>query len=109
MEIIENFYYKILNKVNNDKKIKPKEYGVLKAQIDKRKKVNAFLNFQKLLAEKIQIKVDKVLQKAGKIIHKPYRKTNNYKKDYKKHKVIKKEIKKSNLELFEEYLDDDSF
>ena len=47
--------------------------------------------------------------KPEKIIYKPYRKTNDYKKEYKKHKVIKKEIKKSNLELFEEYLDDDSF
>ena len=55
------------------------------------------------------IKIDTVLQKAEKIIYKPHRKTNDYLKDYKKHKVIQKEIKKSNLELFEEYLDDDSF
>ena len=109
MEIVENFFFKILNKVNNIKKIKPKEYEVFKAKLDKRKKKIAFFNYQKLLAEKIQIKVDKVLQKAEKIIYKPYKKTNDYLKDYKKHKTIKSEIKKSNLELFEEYLDDDSF
>ncbi len=40
------------------------------------KKKELFLNFQRLLAEEIHIKLDKVLQKAQKVVYKKYRKIN---------------------------------
>lgn len=108
IEVIENFFNKILTKVNIIKKRIPQEYKIFKAKFDRRKKKKVFYNYQRLLAQKIQIKLDKVLQKAEKIIYKPYKKTNDY-KIHKKHKVIKKEVKKTDLEIFAEYLDDNSF
>ena len=108
LEVIENFFNKILTKVNNIKKRIPEEYRIFKAKFDRRKKKKVFYNYQRLLAERIQIKLDKVLQKAEKIIYKPYKKTNDY-KIHKKHKVIKKEVKKTELEIFAEYLDDNSY
>ena len=108
MTIIESFLNQLLNKIDNIKKRIPKEYEIYKFKFERRKKKKAFYNFQRLLAEKIQIKVDKVLQKAEKIIYKPYKKTNDF-KIHKKYKVIKKEVKKSNFELFMEYLNDDSY
>ena len=106
LTIIEKFFFKLLLKVNDLKKRNLISYKVIKDKLDREKIKNVFYNYQRLLAEKIQIKVDTVLKKADKIIYKPYRKTNDYKKEHKKHKVTKKEIKKSNLELFKEYLDD---
>ena len=97
----------MLFEVDKIKTKKPYKYKIFKLELDKYKKKNAFYNFQRLLAEKIQIKIDKVLQKANKIIYKPHKKTNDYKKEIKKQKVVKKEIKKSDLEIFDEYLYND--
>ena len=109
LKIIEQFFFKKLYEVNSIKKRKPNEYKNFKLQLDKCKKKESFYNFQRFLAEKIQIKIDKVLQKANKLYLKPHKKTNDYKKESKKHKVIKKEIKKSNLEIFADFLYDDSY
>lgn len=109
LNIIEKFFIKLLIKVNDIKKRIPEQYKNYKFKLERKKKKNAFYTFQRLLAEKLQIKIDKVLQKADKIAYKPYRKTNDYKKDHKKHKIKKKEIKKTNLELFAEYLDEDNY
>ena len=108
VEVIENFFNKMINKVNNIKKRIPEEYRVFKAKFDRRKKKKVYYNYQKLLAEKIKIKLDKVLRKAEKIIFKPHKKTNDY-KIHKKNKVIKKEVKKTDLEIFAEYLDENSY
>ena len=107
LKIIEQFFCKMLFEVDKIKTKKPYKYKIFKLELDKYKKKNAFYNFQRLLAEKIQIKIDKVLQKANKIIYKPHKKTNDYKKEIKKQKVVKKEIKKSDLEIFDEYLYND--
>ena len=109
LKIIEQFFFKMLFKVNDLKKANPINYQILKNKFDKLKKKNAFHKYQKLLMDEIQIKIDKVLEKAKKVIYKRYRKTNDYKKVHKKQKIKKKEIKKTDLEIFEEYLDDDSF
>ena len=109
LKIIEQFFFKMLFKVNDLKKANPINYQILKNKFDKQKKKNAFHKYQKLLMDEIQIKIDKVLEKAKKVIYKRYRKTNDYKKVHKKQKIKKKEIKKTDLEIFEEYLDDDSF
>ena len=108
LKIIEETFNNFWFKVNDYKKNRTNEYNICKAKFDKMKKKELFLNFQRLLAEEIHIKLDKVLQKAEKIIYKPYKKTNDY-KIHKKNKVIKKEVKKTDLEIFAEYLDDNSF
>ena len=69
--------------------------------MEKRKKVDAFILFQRLLAQKIEITIDKVLQKASKIIYKGYGKT----KDSRRYLSInkkkeKKKKKKNDIELF---------
>ena len=107
LKIIEQFFCKMLFEVDKIKTKKPYKYKIFKLELDKYKKKNAFYNFQRLLAEKIQIKIDKVLEKANKIIYKPHKKTNDYKKEIKKQKVVKKKIKKSDLEIFDEYLYND--
>ena len=109
LNIIEKFFFKLLLEVNDIKKSNPTLYSAFKTKFDRQKKKRAFYKYQRLLAEKIRIKVDKVLQKAEKIIYKPIRKTNDYKREHKKRKIKKKEIKKSNWEIFAEYLDDDSY
>lgn len=109
LKIIEEFFFKMLLKVYDIKKRNPKDYQILKNKFDKQKKKNAFRKYQKLLLDEVQIKIDKVLEKAKKAIYKRYRKTNDYKKVHKKQKIKKKEIKKTDLEIFEEYLDDNSF
>ena len=108
MKIIEDFLCQLLTKVNNIKKRMPKEYEIYKTKLDRMKKKKQFYTFQRLLAEKIQIKVDRVLEKADNILFMPLKKTNDY-KIHKKHKVIKKEVKKSNIEIFMEYIHDDSY
>ena len=109
LKMIEQFFFKLFIKVNEIKKRKQNVYDIIKNKLDRKKKKNAFYKYQKLLAEKIEIKINTVLQSAEKIIYKKYRKTNDYRREHKKHKIKKKEVKKSNLELFSEFLDDDSY
>ena len=97
---------KIRSKVLEDKNKYPIEYEKLKQQLEKRKKVDAFIIFQRLLAQKIQIKIDNVLKKASKIIYRRLRKTNDYREYLKKKLAKKKEKKKNDMELFLELLDD---
>ena len=108
LKIIEEFFLNILKKVNDIKKIRPNDYNYFRVKLDKIAKKQVFYNFQKLLAEKIQIKVDKVLRKAEKIIYKKYKKTNDYKINPKKHNIIKIEDKKPDFEIFLNFLDDNS-
>ena len=79
--------------------------------MEKRKKVDAFILFQRLLAQKIEIKIDKVLKKASKVIYRRFRKANDYMEYSRKNKIIEKEKNKSDLELFFDYLNinDDQF
>ena len=109
LKLIEQFLCKLLLKINNIKKRNPHDYKILKAKLNKLQKERDFNRYQKLLFEKVQIKIEKVLQKAEKVIFKRYRIINDYKKVHKISKIKKKEIKKTDLEIFEEYLDDESF
>ena len=108
LKIIEETFNNFWFKVNDYKKNRINEYNICKAKFDKMKKKELFLNFQRLLAEEIHIKLDKVLQKAQKVVYKKYRKTNDYKRQNKKHKVKKEKVKKTDQELFAEYIDNDS-
>ena len=109
LKLIEQFLCKLLLKINNIKKRNPHDYKILKAKLNKLQKERDFNRYQKLLFEKVQIKIEKVLQKAEKVIFKRYKIVNDYKKVHKISKIKKKEIKKTDLEIFEEYLDDESF
>ena len=109
LKLIEQFFFKMFIKVNEIKKRKPNNYEIFKNKLDRKKKKNAFYIYQKLLEEKLEIKINTVLQSAEKIIYKKYRKTNDYKREHKKYRIKKKEDKKGNLELFSEYLNDDSY
>ena len=60
------------------------KYIKLKLAIDDKKKLEASINFQKILAQAIQIKVDNVLIKAAKIIYPKNRRIENYLKYCKK-------------------------
>lgn len=96
----------MLDKVKEDKIKHPIEYEKIKRKLDGRKKKEAFILFQRLLAQKIEIKIDTVIKKASKAIYRKLRKANDYKEYYKNKNIIKrKEKKKSKLELFLEYLD----
>ena len=109
LKSIEQFLCKLLLKIKNIKRRNPNDYKILKAKLDKLQKERDFNRYQKLLFERLQIKIEKVLQKAEKIIIKRYKIMNDYKKVNKISKINKKEIKKTDLEIFEEYLDDESF
>lgn len=105
LKVIEDFFLKIMSDVLEDKDKYPIEYEKLKQQMEKRKKEEAFLLFQRLIAQKIQIKIDAVLIRAKKVIYKRLRKTNDYKRYYLNLDKNKKNEKiKSDLELFLEYL-----
>ena len=106
LKIIEDFYLNITNKVLEDKERCPKQYEILKMQIEKKKKEDAFILFQKLIAEKIEIKIDAVLKRSTKVICQRFRKTNDYRKYYRNQNFLKKEKPKNKMELFFEYLDD---
>ena len=84
LKLIESFYIKIVDVVNEDKQKYPLKYIKLKLAIDDKKKLEASINFQKILAQAIQIKVDNVLIKAAKIIYPKNRRIENYLKYYKK-------------------------
>ena len=106
---IEEFFIKISRKVLEDKKKYPIEYEKLNQQIEKKKKRNDFLLFQRLLAQKLEIKIDTILQKASKIIYRKFRKTNDYKEYSINSEIIKKmEKKKRKMDLFFEYFDDNN-
>ena len=106
---IEEFFIKISGKVLEDKKKYPIEYEKINQQIEKNKKRNAFLLFQRLLAQKLEIKIDTILQKASKIIYRKFRKTNDYKEYSINSEIIKKKEKKKNkMDLFFEYFDDNN-
>ena len=99
----------MMNKVSKDKIKYPSEYKIIKQQIDKRQKKEAFFAFQRLLAQKIQIKIDTVLNKASKFIYRRYRKTNDYKEYYKNFKAIQSiENRKNDEELFFEFIDNNN-
>ena len=105
LKIIESFFFKMLDKVKQDKINYPQDYEILKLRMEKRKKINAFIQFQKLLAQKIQIKIDAVLKRASKVIYKRNRKTNDYREYYRNSNSMKElENSKSTIELFFEYL-----
>lgn len=107
LKVIEDFFIRIMDKVSKDKIKYPSKYEKLKNQIEKNKKYNAFIGFQRLLLQKLQIKIDNVLKKASKVIYKRLRKTNDYKGYYKHFHLIKKvEKKKSDMELFYEYINE---
>jgi len=107
LKVIEDFFIRILDKVSKDKVKYPNKYEKLKIQIDKNKKYNAFIGFQRLLLQKLQIKIDNVLKKASKVIYKRLRKTNDYKGYYKHYHLIKKvEKEQSDMELFYEFINE---
>ena len=107
LKIIEDFYLKITNKVLEDKRANPIKYEKLKQQIEKRKKEDAFIQFQRLLLQKIEITIDKVLKKASKAIYRRTGKANDYREYSRSIGVVKKkEKKKTKMDLFFEYLDD---
>ena len=108
LKIIEDFFLKTLKRVKEIKKIRPNDYNYFKNKLDRLNKKEAFYNFQKLLAEKLQIKIDNVLKKAEKVIYEKHRKTNDYRINPKKQKIIKTEVKKSDYEIFLDYLNDDN-
>ena len=105
LKVIENFFLNMLDKVYKDKIKYPTEYEQFKLLLDKRKKQDAFIIFQSLLAQKIEIKIEAVLRRASKVIYKRLRKTNDYQKYRNANKSKKKERKKTDIELFFEYLD----
>ena len=104
---IESFFLKMLDKVKADKIKFPNKYEELKQQIEKRKKSEAFKCFQKLLMQKLQIKIDNVLKKASKLIYINPRRKNDY-KNYYKHFDKDKDIKpkKSYIEFFFEFMEE---
>jgi hypothetical protein len=107
LKVIEDFFIRIMDKVSKDKIKYPNKYEKLKIQIDKNKKYNAFIGFQRLLLQKLQIKIDNVLKKASKVIYKRLRKTNDYRGYYKHYHLIKKvEKEKSDMELFYEFINE---
>lgn len=107
LKIIEDFFLIILNKVLEDKKKYCLEYEKLKIQMEKIKKKEAFFLFQRLLAQRIEIKIDSVLQRASKVIHKRLRKTNDYREYYKNNNNFKKDEEKENdMDLFFEFIQD---
>ena len=109
LKIIEDFYVKLKDKVAEDKNEYPDEYDKIKMQLEKNKKHNAFICFQRLLVQKLQIKIDNVLKKAKKIIYIKNRKTNDYTGYYKplpKKKSVEKE--KNDMEIFFEYIDNNN-
>mgnify|MGYP006873034416 CR=1 FL=1 len=108
LKVIEDFFIRILDKVSKDKVKYPNKYEKLKNHIEKNKKYNAFVGFQRLLLQKLQIKIDNVLRKASKVIYKRLRKTNDYKGYYKQFHLIKKvENKKSDMEIFYEFINEE--
>lgn len=103
---IEDFFFKMMDKVSKDKIKYPLDYEIIRQQIDKRKKKEAFFTFQRLLAEKIQIIIDTVIKKASKVIYRRMRKTNDYREYYKNFNTIQKvENRKNDIELFFELID----
>ena len=107
MKYIEDFFINILNKVDKDKTKYPLQYEKMRQQIDKRKKFDAFILFQNLLAQKIEIKINRVLKRASKVIFRRLRKANDYNKYYKNFEATKKiDINKNETDLFFEYLED---
>ena len=103
---IEDFFFKMMDKVSKDKIKYPLDYEVIRQKIDKRKKKEAFFTFQRLLAEKIQIIIDTVIKKASKVIYRRMRKTNDYREYYKNFSTIQKvENRKNDIELFFELID----
>ena len=98
----------MVDAVNEDKQKNPLKYIKFKSVLDKKKKIEASINFQKIFAQKIQIKVDNVLKKASKIIFLNHRKTENY-LNYCRKKV---KIKETTIDdddkylLFEEFNED---
>jgi hypothetical protein len=107
LKVIEDFFIRILDRVSKDKIKYPNKYEKLRFQIEKNKKYNAFIGFQRLLLQKLQIKIDNVLKKASKVIYKRLRKTNDYRGYYKHYHLIKKvEKKKSDMELFYEFINE---
>ena len=109
LKIIEQFLCELLLKINEIKQRNPSDYKILRDKYVKHQRKRDFYKFQKLLLDKVQIKIDKVLQKAEKVIYKRRKKAYDYKKENKKNKIKKKDITKTELEIFEEYLDDESF
>ena len=105
LKIIENFFLNMLDKVYKDKIKYPIEYENFKLLLEKIKKKDAFIIFQSLLAQKIEIKIEAVLRRASKVIYKRFRKTNDYQKYRNANKKKNKERKKNDIELFFEYLD----
>ena len=97
----------MLDKVKADKIKFPNKYEELKQQIEKRKKSEAFKCFQKLLMQKLQIKIDNVLKKASKLIYINPRRKNDY-KNYYKHFDKDKDIKpkKSYIEFFFDFMEE---
>ena len=104
---IESFFLKMVDKVKEDKIKYPNKYEELKQQIEKRKKRDAFICFQKLLMQKLQIKIENVLKKASKIIYINPRRKNDY-KNYYKHFDKDKDTKpkKSNVESIFEFMEE---
>jgi hypothetical protein len=108
MKVIEDFFLTMMNKVDEDKIKYSLEYENLKIKMDKKKKRDAFLTFQRLLAQKIEIKIDNVLKRASKAIYPKFKKTNDYREYYRNNRIIKKvENKIDDIELFFEYIKDD--
>ena len=107
LKYIEDFFINILNKVDKDKTKYPLQYEKMRQQIDKRKKFDAFILFQNLLAQKIEIKINRVLKRASKVIFRRLRKANDYNKYYKNFEETNKiDIDKNETDLFFEYLED---
>ena len=108
LKLIEGFYLKMVDAVNEDKKNYPLKYIKFKSVLDKKKKIEASINFQKILAQKLQIKVDNVLKKASKIIFLNHRKTGNYMNYCRKKTKIKETTHDDDDKylLFEEFNED---
>ena len=109
LKIIEQYLCELLLKIDELKKRSPSDYKIFKTKLHKHQKKRDYYKYQKFLLDKVQIKLDKVLQKAEKVIYKRRKKTYDYKKTNKKIKIKKKEIQKTELEVFEEFLEDESF
>ena len=104
---IERFFLNIVDKVKEDKIKYPNKYDELRQKIEKRKKREAFICFQKLLMQKLQIKIDNVLKKASKIIYINPRRKNDYKNYYKHFDKDKdNKPKKSDIESFFEFMEE---
>ena len=108
MKVIEDFFWTMMSKVNEDKIKYSGKFEELKIRMEKQKKKDAFITFQRLLAQKIEIKIDSVLKRASKVIYHKFRKTNDYREYYRNKHIIKKEDKEiDDIELFFEYIKDD--